>query len=352
MIRIGLVGCGFIAQNAHLPALKKAAGVKLVSLCERDPVLLESVGNRFGVKKTYTRLDEFLNQKDLDAVLIATHDPTHLSMIQACAEAGKPVLVEKPLTMDVAESEKVVQTVRDSGIQVQIGFMKRYDPGVEYAAKYINGEMGERMSMEGWYCDSFLRPEIQKGFLQPTIVSEIPPLGGVDPKADLKAYKLRTHGAHLVDLIRFLGGDVVGLQTLFVERQGNFNWQVLLRFADGASGTLDLTITAKMDWFEGFRVYGVNGSVTAEMKFPFFLQPASIKITDSASREVRSPIFPDSDAYKRQIEAFARSIETGKPVTPNEMDGLACQQILQAIERSANLNQWIELTPDQKEKMK
>jgi predicted dehydrogenase len=350
MIRIGLVGCGFIAQNAHLPALQKADGVCLDSICERDPGLLEAVTNRFGVKKTYTKLDEFLNQKDLDAVLIATHDPTHLPMIQACAEAGKAVLVEKPLTMNVAESEKIVKIVRDSGIQVQIGFMKRYDPGVECAVKFITGEMGERMAVDGWYCDSYLRPEIQKGFLQPTTRSKMAPPVGVDPKADLKAYKLRTHGAHLVDLMRYLGGDIVGLQALYIERQGNFNWQVLLRYADGASGTLDLTITAKMDWFEGFHVYGVNGSVTADMKFPFFLQPASIKITDSNRREVRSPLFPDSDAYKRQIEAFARSIETNGPVTPNEIDGLACQQILDAIERSANLNQWIDLSPPKKEK--
>lgn len=350
MIRIGLVGCGFIAQNAHLPALQKAEGVILESICERDPGLLEAVSTRFGVKKRFVQLDEFLNQKDLDAVLIATHDPTHLPMIQACADAGKPVLVEKPLTMNVEESEKVVQIVRDSGIQVQIGFMKRYDPGVEFAARYITDEMGEKMAVDGWYCDSFLRPEIQKGFLQPTSKSVISPLPGVDPKADLKAYKLRTHGAHLIDLMRYLGGDVVGLQALYVERQGNFNWQVLLRYADGASGTLDLTISAKMDWFEGFHVFGVGGSVTADMKFPFFLQPANIRITDSNSREVRSPLFPDSDAYKRQIEAFAHSIETNTPVSPNEIDGLACQQILDAIERSANQNQWIDLSSPQKEK--
>jgi predicted dehydrogenase len=349
MIRIGLVGCGFIAQNAHLPALQKAEGVRLESICERDSNLLEVVANRFGVKKTFTQLDEFLNQKDLDAVLIATHDPTHLPIIQSCAEAGKAVLVEKPLTMNVEESEKVVQIVHDSRIQVQIGFMKRYDPGVEYAARYCNGEMGERMAVNGWYCDSFLRPEIQKSFLQPTTQSKMPPPKGVDPKADLKAYKLRTHGAHLVDLMRFLGGEVVGVQALYVERQGNFNWQILLKYADGGSGTLDLTITAKMDWFEGFHVYGMNGSVTAEMKFPFFLQPASIRITDSSRREIRSPLFPDSDAYKRQIEAFAHSIKTGSPVTPNEMDGLACQQVLDAIERSANLNQWIDLSSPQKE---
>jgi predicted dehydrogenase len=350
MIRIGMVGCGFIAQNAHLPALQKAEGVILDSICERDPELLQAVATRFGIKEKYIHLDEFLNRKDLDAVLIATHDPTHLPMIKACAEAGKAVLVEKPLTMNVAESENVVQIVKDSGIQVQIGFMKRYDPGVENAVQYINTEMGERLAVDAWYCDSFLRPEIQKGFLQPTFQSKMPLPSIVDPKADLKAYKLRTHGAHLVDLVRFLGGEVEGLHAMYVERDGNFNWQVILRYKDGTSGTLDLTITAKMDWFEGFHVFGVNGSVTAEMKFPFFLQPANIKITDSNRREIRTPLFPDSDAYKRQIEAFAHNIETSTPVTPNVWDGLACQQILDAIERSANVNKWIDLLPPKKEK--
>jgi predicted dehydrogenase len=350
MIRIGLVGCGFIAQNAHLPALQKAEGVILDSICERDPELLQAVATRFGIKKKYTLLDEFLDRKDLDAVLIATHDPTHLPIIKACGDAGKAVLVEKPLTMNVAESENVVQIVKDSGIQLQIGFMKRYDPGVENAVQFITGEMGERLAVDGWYCDSFLRPEIQKGFLQPTFRSKIPLPPGINPKAELKAYKLRTHGAHLVDLMRFLGGEVVGLYAMYVERDGNFNWQVILRYEDGTSGTMDLTITAKMDWFEGFHVFGVNGSVTAEMKFPFFLQPANIKITDSNRREIRTPLFPDSDAYKRQIEAFAHNIENGTPVTPNVWDGLACQQILDAIERSANDNKWIDLLPPKKEK--
>jgi predicted dehydrogenase len=349
MIRMGLVGCGFIAQNAHLPALMKANGVSLDSVCERDPVVLQSVADRFNISRRFSRLDDFLNQSELDAVIIATHDPTHLAIIKACAEAGKPVLVEKPLSMNVTESAEVVQIVRDFGIPLQIGFMKRYDPGVEFAARYIAEEMGERMSVNAWYCDSFLRPEIQKGYLQPTITSKMAPPTGVDPKADLKVYKLRTHGAHLVDLMRFLGGEITGLEAIFCEKHGNFNWQVLVRYLDGSSGTMNLTISAKMDWFEGFQVFGTQGSVTAKMKFPFFLQPADIKISDSTRMEVRSPFFPDADAYKRQIEAFAHNLETGNPVTPNEMDGLACQQILDAIEHSATRHEWIELALMQKE---
>jgi predicted dehydrogenase len=343
MLKIGLLGCGFIAQQSHLPALQKADGVKLNAICDLSPDLTRRVAEIYQVDAAYNDVQTFLGKSDIEAVLVAVNDQDHLPLVAACLEAGKHVLVEKPLTMTLDEAEQLIKIIEKSGLQVQVGFMERYDPANQFAQKFVSEQMGERLSLSSWYCDSAVRPQVQKTLLTPPIPNHMPKPSGPDPKADLLAYKLRTHGAHPVDLLRFFGGDIAGLQAHLAYKYSNFSWHVLLEFTDGASGSLELTIASRMDWLEGYRIHGQYGSVLGDQPFHFNRQPAQVKVFDARRGEYITPCTPDSDAYERQIEAFADAITNGRPVTPDAMDGFACQRVLHAIAESSANGKWVKL---------
>jgi predicted dehydrogenase len=111
-LRIGLLGCGTISQFAHLPALMRADWIKLVAICEGGPDLLRTMGLRAGVNNLFTDYGEFLEKGDLEAVLIAVPDEFHLPLARQALEAGKHVLVEKPLGMNSEECAELLEVVR------------------------------------------------------------------------------------------------------------------------------------------------------------------------------------------------------------------------------------------------
>ncbi len=77
-----------------------------------------------------------------------------------------------------------------------------------------------------------------------------------DPKADRRRYYILTHGSHLVDTARFLGGEIVAVQARLLERHGSYTWFVSVDYADGSLGHLDMTIAVRGDFEEGFRIDG------------------------------------------------------------------------------------------------
>src|SRR4051794_33923523 len=135
-LRIGVLGCGPIAQFAHLEAGAKAHGVELHALCDAAPALLERAAARYAPTAAYASYDELLADERVEAVLVAIADQLHVAACERALAAGKHVLVEKPLGVAVEECERLRRTAASSGLLLQVGTMKRFDPGIAYAADF------------------------------------------------------------------------------------------------------------------------------------------------------------------------------------------------------------------------
>ncbi len=139
-IRVGVIGCGAIAQIQHLPNL--AADPEIFSIggiCDLSEQLLTFVGDKFRVPAA-GRFSDYrdLVHSDIDAVIVCPSG-THAPQSIAAAEAGKHVLVEKPACVTVREAEEMVQAADSAGTVLQVAYMKRYDPGYVYAKKMVEG---------------------------------------------------------------------------------------------------------------------------------------------------------------------------------------------------------------------
>ena len=263
-------------------------------------------------------------------------------MASRALAAGKHVLVEKPLGVNVEECEALREDVQRSGKVLQIGTMKRFDPGIAFARQFIQEEMGELLALKAWYCDSTYRYTATDN-LQPIPVSSAharrPP---GNPKADKQRYFLLGHASHLVDTARFLAGAIVKVQARMVEKFGAYTWFVDTEFASGAIGHLDLTVAVRMDWHEGFQVYGEFGSVIGKTFNPWYKRSSEVECSSTRDDLVRRPIGADGFTYRRQVEGFADTILHGAPLLGAGFeDGLAAVRTLVAIARSVESGGWV-----------
>lgn len=135
-IRIGVVGCGAIAQVAHLPVLRELDDrFDLVALCDLDRATLDAVGEAFNVKRRHVELGELLTDPP-DVVAVLTGGD-HAEAVLASLEAGCDVFVEKPLTYTLGATDEIVAAARTQKRLVLVGMTKRYDPGYERAATAV-----------------------------------------------------------------------------------------------------------------------------------------------------------------------------------------------------------------------
>ena len=226
---------------------------------------------------TYLDYDQMLADPQVEAVIIATADQFHAEHASRALAAGKHVLVEKPLGVTVEECEALRAQVQASGLLLQVGTMKRFDPGIAFARQFIQQEMGQVLTLKAWYCDSTSRYTMTDS-LQPIIVSSDRvkrPAG--NPKAEKQGYYLLGHGSHLVDTARFLAGDIISVQARLVQKFGAYCWFVATAFADDGIGHLDLTMAVRMDWHEGFQVYGEYGCVLGKTFNPWYLRSSEVE---------------------------------------------------------------------------
>jgi predicted dehydrogenase len=135
-LRMGVIGCGAIAQIMHIPYLDEHERFELVSLCDSNAAVLKAVGDRYQVEKRYTSMDEMLANDDLDGVVIC-HAGSHRDSVIAALDAGKHVLVEKPLAWNLRETEEVAARASQSDRIVQLGYHKLYDPAFSFAKEQI-----------------------------------------------------------------------------------------------------------------------------------------------------------------------------------------------------------------------
>ncbi len=343
-LKIGVLGCGQISQAAHFEAVRKARNAELYAVCDFAEDLVDQMAAIHHPTVTYKDYTVMLDDPAVDAVIVATADQFHVAAASLAITAGKHVLVEKPMGVTVEECESLHDQVRESGLVLQVGSMKRFDPGIAFAHRFIKEEIGEILALKAWYCDSTYRYAMTET-LQPIVVtSPAAKRPAVNPKADRVRYYLLGHGSHLLDTARFLGGEIVSVQAKLVHKFGAYSWFVDAEFANGANGHLDLTIAVRMDWHEGFQIYGEHGSVIGKTYNPWYLKSSEVECFSARDGHYRRVLGEDAHFYRLQAEGFADSILSSAPTLgATAEDGLAAVRGLTAIARSVESGERVRL---------
>ncbi len=332
---IGILGCGPIAQFAHLESVQKGRNVVLKAVCDADRELADRFGRFYDAAQIYYDYDAMLADPAVGAVIIAVSDAFHVPCALKALVAGKHVFCEKPIAISVEEVEALHRAVERSGLVLRIGHMLRFDPGIQAAHDFVKKEMGEMLALKAWYCDSTHR------YTMTDAIQPMPRLGKAalkpkgDPKANKQRYYMLAHGSHLVDLARYLAGPIKSVNARLVEKFGAQCWFVDTEFESGALGHLDLTIAVRMDWHEGFQIYGEKGSVTAKIFNPWYYKSSEVDIFHEATGTTSRALGADGHFYRRQIEGFADAVlNKGADGGADIVDGVASVRAMVAIAHS------------------
>src|SRR5271156_2644751 len=335
-LRVGILGCGPISQFAHLESAQKARNVTLRAVCDADESLAERFGSFYDAGKIYLDYDEMLADDSVEAVIIAVSDAFHVPAAMKALSAGKHVLCEKPLGTNIYEVEELARRLSETGLVLQVGHMLRFDAGVQAAHAFVRDEIGQVLALKAWYCDSTHR------YTMTDAVQPLPRAGkralkpAGDPKADKARYYMLTHGCHLVDLARYLGGPIKAVHARLLNRFGAYCWFVETEFENGALGHLDLTVAVRMDWHEGFQIYGERGSAIGKIFNPWDYKSSEVDLFREKDATTSRVLGADGHFYRRQLEGFADTVLKKLPMEGASIeDGMASVRAMAAISQSA-----------------
>lgn len=344
LLNIGVLGAGPISQAAHFEACQKARNVRLYAICDLAPDLLESAAATYSPRKVFHDFDAMLADPALQAVVIGVGDQFHVPLSLKALAAGKHVLVEKPIGVSVEESAELCGIVDASGLVLQIGHNRRFDPGVQFAHQFVTADMGLMQSYKGWYYDSTSRYVMTDNLQPVTRLSAGAKRPEGDPKSDRRRYFMLAHGSHLLDTARFLAGEIVAVRARHNESFGAHCWFIELTFSSGALGHAHLNVPLRGDYEEGFHIAGEFGSVHARLPLPWYGKSGDVECFSVRDGLYRRPLGADAFTYKLQIESFADAILHGKPqIGANVHDGLASVQAMVAVARSVETGESVTL---------
>lgn len=144
-IRLGVVGCGRVTAERHLPALNQISQVDVVALADVDQARLETIGRRFGVTQRYTDYQRLMEDDNVNAVAVCVPPGLHAEVALAAIAAGKHVFIEKPLALKLEECDLLLGRAAEAGgLKIMVGFNLRWHRLVRQAREIINrGELGE-----------------------------------------------------------------------------------------------------------------------------------------------------------------------------------------------------------------
>jgi len=332
-LRIGLIGAGRIAQAAHLPALDKTEGLRLVLVADPSATQAQAAARRYDAD--WTTDTASLLEAELDAVIVCVPDRLHAPIGLMVLEAGLPVLMEKPLAPTVAECQALADAAAGSGLTLQPAFMKRHDPGIAYARARLD-QIGPILSAQLWYRVMAGTREAVQDTLFPRMFLD-PQVKAAEGayKADGAAYKLLTHGVHQFDLARAVLGDIAWVTAHAAIAAGDFTWHGTFGPKSGGLASFEVTASVHSAWSEGIDLFGENGHIRIRSPYPFSKLGSSVELHLERSGETIRPTFADSSPFRHQLREFEAAVRERRPSTPDAADGTEATRLVLAVAESA-----------------
>ncbi len=322
-LKIGMIGAGFIGQLAHLMNFVELTNCKVQALAEYKPLLRQKVAVRYDIPQTYATHLELLQDADVDAVVVVTPRPFTGPTVLDCLKAGKHVLSEKPMVGNSQQAEILLQAAKENKARYAVGYMKRFDEGVEAAKKALGealqtGSLGRILSvhatcyMGNSYCNPYGHVVTDEKVDYPSGGwSTAPEWLPADYHQPFGAY-LNTQ-SHVTNLLRYLFNETPTIE--FVNMTDHGGQLAVLGFKEFLASYETGKISHR-GWSEEVRITFSDGEMLLRMP-PALLRniPASLEIYRAGQvQEKMSPCVNWSWAFRRQAESFVSDILYQKPM--------------------------------------
>ena len=375
-IGVGLLGYAFMGK-AHANGYRKMpvffypppAVPRLVAICGRTEEAVAEAAKRYGFETYYTDWRKLIADERIEVVDNCLPNNMHAEPCIAAAESGKNIICEKPLAATLEDAKAMYEAAEKAGVKNMTAFNYRFVPAIRLAKNLIDeGYIGKILQYRAVY--------LQEWIMDPNF-----PLVWRLRKSVAGSGALGDLGAHIIDLARFLVGEVAsvcGMTETFIkerplpenpEEKGEVDvddvFIAMARFKNGAIGSFEASrFCAGRKNYQRVEIHGTEGSIVFNLERLNELEVYSKKdpedrmgfrnilVTESVHPFIEhwwphGHIIGWEHTFVHEIHHFIDCIVNDKPVAPMAAtfyDGLKCQEILSAIEESSEKGKWVEIS--------
>lgn len=351
-LRVGVIGCG--AGIFHLEGYQEEPRAKVVALAGLDTDRCEMLANKFDVPRVYRDYQDLLAQDDIDAVSVAVPNILHLPVALAAFEAGKHVLIEKPLARNAEEGVKMVEAAKAHNKLLGISFQRRTRHDVRLLREAVaNGEFGRIYYSKAWWMRRSGIPGLGSWFTSKDAA-------GGGPLIDL--------GVHVLDMILYILGNpkvtAVSANTYAeIGPTGRGGWvgrrqsqmadaqqyevedlaTAFLRLEDGGTLLLEASWAAFTEMGDDFGVQIYGSEKGARIFAENYALTDTLEVYQGFGDTTMDgkPRLVAREGHAQIINGFVDAILEGTPLTPDGQEGLDRVRLIDAIYRSAELGREI-----------
>lgn len=379
-LRVGVIGCGFMGRthsnayrrlNNFFPVEHRAV---LKAICDVNGPKAQQYAATWGYERAETDWRKLVDAADIDLIDITVPNRFHCEIAVAAAKAGKMVCCEKPLAMNVAEAQQMVDAVEAAKVPNMVWFNYRRVPSIALAKQIVDeGRVGKPFHYRATYLQDW------------TISPDVPQGGDALWRLDVKTAGSGVTGdllAHSIDTAMWLNGPIVRVvaktKTFVTERLHAETGKVepvgiddacmfLAEFANGSMGTFESTRYARgRKNFNTFELNGADGSVYFDLEEPEYLQFFEYKQLQSGKKTeshltgwrkihttnsehpymkyywVPGTCIGYEHTFLNALADFVAGIESGQPAQPDFRNALQTQKVCDAVLESARTGEWKE----------
>jgi predicted dehydrogenase len=370
-IRMGVVGCGSIAEIAHFPSIARCDEAKLVAVCDVNPDAAKAAAAKWGAEQWFTDYRKMYEKTRLDAAVIASPNNVHRNQAVAAAKAGIHVVVEKPLAVTNVEAWEIVNACKTAGVKLMVGCDRRFWIHNQWAKELIEAGVIGKLLMsrsclhEHWY--NYQNHVAKTDFRLHCNVA-----GGA---------ALNDTGAHAIDLLTWLNGSKVKRAVGVAKRLAmpesytlcDDTALVMVEFENGAFGTIScnrfspavnqvtelcgtegtiFTATDAVNPFQSWPMAVYTSKPYSVETLPKILKdyrwPELFWVEDIINETVRNrwvPICPprSPNNYDRMTAHYLDCIINDKPPLVSGEDGARAIEVMCAVLKSMHTGGWVDL---------
>ncbi len=312
-VRWGIIGCGQIAHDRVLPALDLARNCEVVALFDPDPQRIERALLKAPGAATYDTIEGILGDPNVEAVYIATPNHLHAEQTVAAAEAGKHVLVEKPMALDAAQGREMVAAADRAGVKLMVAYMTLFNPAFQAAKRLTEaGALGEIVSARGRHSYR----------MSPSSLSEanrwrLDPTYGGGPLMDVGVYSIFT----LRELTGSRAREVMATGTVKSLHGLTEYDSVVFSYLseDGTPGVIEANFTFNSSNYElegtqgRFTLAGhITQLIAGRLDAELWPDVKPRRVSERVSHEVVPAGLPEFANYLGEVEHFADCIRSGQ----------------------------------------
>ncbi|MBE6689184.1 MAG: Gfo/Idh/MocA family oxidoreductase [Ruminococcaceae bacterium] len=343
IVKFGLLGVRNIARS-HLMGINQTNEAQAVAVCDIHEEIAKKTAEDFNIPDWYTDYDEMLKRDDIDVIIVCTPDGVHKDGVVKALRAGKHVMCEKPMALDLEDCKEMIKVQKETGKILMVAQVCRYAPGFVQAKSAVDaGEIGDLFFVESEYAHDYANNPGQDGWRADPAKLRHPMIGG---------------GCHAVDLLRWIAGNPTEA-VAYSNRKVLTDWPVddctvaLLKFPNDVNGKVFTSIGCKRLYTMRTVLYGTKGTIITDNTSP------TISIYKNEFRgedkymgraqqtvEIKVPVSISSHNMAAEVKEMCAAVLGKGSIKTDGISGASTVAVCSAIVKAAETGEKVKISYD------